>query len=472
MAKGISIHIGLNHVDPNAYGGWSGQLAGCINDARAMQQIAAASGYQTTCILDEQATADQVISAIGQSSSCLASDDILLVTYSGHGGQVPDVNGDEDDGKDETWVLYDRMLIDDELYQLWAQVGSGVRVFVLSDSCHSGTVARMMMYSELSKSSPISRQYRGVADTPPRFRAIPSDKAYAAYQANKKMYDARQWAARRGNDEGVNASLILISGCMDNQLSADGDSNGLFTQNLLEVWNSGSFDGNYPQFCKEIVDKMPPTQTPNYFKVGADNSNFEDQIPFTIGDGRGGRMPAAAPGKPVVRGPDRLARDAASAPKFDITSPNPYWVFEASNDPALFRQYPASNSDGFFATWQDPRSPARLSGASYTLPPYAWEGLKKGARLYYRIGTTTSPNGDGWENYVVSTPDGQAESAPSIEITGARDATRDMPEDVGSRGASDVWGGSGWSREAGGVMSSRGVAAPVCAEGDPNGPDA
>ena len=40
MANGVSLHIGLNHVDPNAYNGWGGELAGCINDANAMKAIA------------------------------------------------------------------------------------------------------------------------------------------------------------------------------------------------------------------------------------------------------------------------------------------------------------------------------------------------------------------------------------------------------------------------------------------------
>ena len=40
MAKGISLNIGLNSVDPNHYGGWDGQLAGCENDANDMAEIA------------------------------------------------------------------------------------------------------------------------------------------------------------------------------------------------------------------------------------------------------------------------------------------------------------------------------------------------------------------------------------------------------------------------------------------------
>jgi len=43
---------------------------------------------------------------------------------------------------DETWVLYDRQLVDDELYKIWSKFKPGVRILVLSDSCHSGTVPR------------------------------------------------------------------------------------------------------------------------------------------------------------------------------------------------------------------------------------------------------------------------------------------------------------------------------------------
>ena len=71
----------------------------------------------------------------------LEAGDIFFVTYSGHGGQVPDLNDeDETDGSDETWLAYDRQIVDDELYELWAKFKPGVRILVLSDSCHSGSV--------------------------------------------------------------------------------------------------------------------------------------------------------------------------------------------------------------------------------------------------------------------------------------------------------------------------------------------
>ncbi len=33
MAKGVSVHIGVNEVDPAHYGGWSGKLNACEADA-------------------------------------------------------------------------------------------------------------------------------------------------------------------------------------------------------------------------------------------------------------------------------------------------------------------------------------------------------------------------------------------------------------------------------------------------------
>ena len=34
MAKGLSMHVGLNHVNPAHYEGWDGELNACVADAR------------------------------------------------------------------------------------------------------------------------------------------------------------------------------------------------------------------------------------------------------------------------------------------------------------------------------------------------------------------------------------------------------------------------------------------------------
>ena len=161
----LSLHIGLNHVDPSQYQDengdpWDGELAGCINDARDMQDIAVKGGFRTTLFTDDQATSAEVIKTIARCATELTAGDIMLLTYSGHGGQVPDVNGDDEDGMDETWCLFDRMLIDDELYSLWSQFEAGVRVVVLSDSCHSGTMLKQVLYANLPPMTPVIQQFR------------------------------------------------------------------------------------------------------------------------------------------------------------------------------------------------------------------------------------------------------------------------------------------------------------------------
>ena len=143
MARGISLHIGLNKVDPDQYGGWDGTLNACESDANDMKAIADSRGFESNILLTSDASAEAVLAGIDRAAGELDSGDMFLLTYSGHGGQVPDRDDEgETDGSDETWVAYDREIVDDELYARWAKFKPGVRILVLSDSCHSGTVTR------------------------------------------------------------------------------------------------------------------------------------------------------------------------------------------------------------------------------------------------------------------------------------------------------------------------------------------
>jgi hypothetical protein len=76
------------------------------------------------------------------------------------------------------------------------------------------------------------------------------------------------------------ASVILISGCQDNQTSMDGDHNGAFTEQLLRIWNHGAFKGNYAKFHAAIKARMPRTQVPNLFTLGP-VGRFLTERPFT-----------------------------------------------------------------------------------------------------------------------------------------------------------------------------------------------
>lgn len=283
MAKGISLHIGLNTVDPGHYAGWDGALNACEADAQDMHALATSQGYAPKMLLTADATRAAVTAAIRSAAEELSPGDIFFLTYSGHGGQLPDKNGDEEDDLDETWCLFDGELVDDKLYELYGRFKPGVRILILADCCHSGTVSRDG-YEQLARALAEMRRYDPLtgALVGPQFRGIPMDVARRTYLKNRAMYDPELTAADPEARAKVAATVRLISGCQDNQLSSDGMFNGLFTSRLKQVWKNGKFEGNYAAFHKAIFDKMPAVQKPNHLVYGAENPEFENQRPFQI----------------------------------------------------------------------------------------------------------------------------------------------------------------------------------------------
>ena len=278
MAKGLALSIGLNAVDPKHYSGWSGPLTACEADAQDMTQIARSREFTVTTLLTRDATVETVKKKITEAAASLKAGDTFMLSYSGHGGQLPDLNRDEPDGEDETWCLYNGELVDDQLYALLGQFKEQVRVIVLSDSCHSGTIVKQAYYH-----GTVDARRSAMTGELPRYRCMPPDVALATYRQNKTFYDPilkdRKIDERK---EAVKASVLLISGCQDNQLSQDGAFNGLFTAQLLRVWADGDFKGGYRKLHSRIVRRMPPDQTPNYFRVGIRSAAFEASTPFTL----------------------------------------------------------------------------------------------------------------------------------------------------------------------------------------------
>lgn len=291
VARGWSLHLGLNSVDPKHYDGWSGDLVACESDARDMASIARSQGLVPTVLLSRQARRTAVLAALRKAAKALREGDLFVLSYSGHGGQVPDVTGEETDKQDETWCLYDCQLIDDELYLELSRFAKGVRILVLSDSCHSGTVTR-------AAPAPVEAGRRP--------RLLPPAIARRTYEAHRRFYDKVQQdvalaAGKNGQVDpdavlaglgtassrltqiagALQPAIVLISGCQDNQTSMDGEHNGLFTEHLLRVWKAGHFEGDHRLFHAKIRAGMPSSQSPRLYVLGR-AAAFLKQRPFTI----------------------------------------------------------------------------------------------------------------------------------------------------------------------------------------------
>ena len=244
MQKGYSIHIGLKYVAANKYHGWNGPCLSCESDAEAMRRIALKQGFSDAILLlTENAVLSEVESQIIALSDKAQAGDLVLITFSGHGGQLWDDNQDEADHKDEAWFLYDGIVIDDGMFDLLARFQKGVRVLVIADSCHSGTSI---------KDNDLIRKHELV------FPKVKPDQRT------------------------LKASVILLASTKDESPSKAGKMYSLFTKTLLQLWDEGNFTGTYRTFFERLKQLMPFSQQPQSLVLGENNTAFDTEQPFSI----------------------------------------------------------------------------------------------------------------------------------------------------------------------------------------------
>jgi len=274
-AQGISLHIGVNHPDPKLFRE-TRPLRACENDAHAMEALAREQGFGTRWILkDKAATEQRVKEKIREAAGLVGGDGLFLLTYSGHGSRVADQDGDEGDGYDETWCLFDGELVDDDLFRLWGEFPRGARVVVLSDSCHSGTVIRTGERTEAAaardrRATVRAPVLRGGRRREPSARCRPPG-------VGRRFPD--------GTEVEVGASVLLLSAALDSQTAVDGPQYGAFTEALLDAWKGGVFRGTYGDLLAGIYRRVKQrrlAQEPGLERAGGRNPDFEAQRPFTI----------------------------------------------------------------------------------------------------------------------------------------------------------------------------------------------
>jgi lysophospholipase L1-like esterase len=340
--RGMSLHVGVDKVDPAHYAGWDGALKSCENDAKAMARLAKSRGFETKTLLTSEATRAAVIAGIKEAAAELKAGDMFLFSVSGHGGRIPDFNQDEDhDGDekmDETLCLHDFQLADDELYMLWGEFRAGVRVLMVTDTCHSGSMVRA--------GPALPTNLFGQTIVPPReqnVRMMPLDIEEKVWRQNRDAYrDAsRSYSAIKESvmmsplNSPVKASVLNLGACKDTQFAIDGPDHGAFTGALLEIWNDGRFAGDYRAF-RASIDVLigSDSQTPQLFDALHKAPHFIGDVPFSIGTSEPARdvspVYAAAAIAPGGEADEGLETD--SLPDEDVRA-----IFEAKRDHVRMR---------------------------------------------------------------------------------------------------------------------------------------
>ncbi|MCX5814308.1 MAG: caspase family protein [Proteobacteria bacterium] len=292
-------------------------LKGAVNDVNIMKErLINQFGFSEKDIMvltDSQATRPAILKAFNNwLVNGTKEGDTVFFHFSGHGAQIPDENGDEDDGLDETLCTYEMppkgtldqlkagMIIDDELGVLFRKLeGRSVTAFL--DSCHSGTATRSMRGEAVSKleSTPAYR---------PRF--IPVEIVGGAQKTRGRDISLQKIPTQTD----VPPGQVFIFSSMENQLSQempmpDGTWNGALTLGIVDgLKTKGNISYNALHkyvwdFIKNRhkLDQSPqiePTQGPVLAKMVF--TPTIEPIPVTV---------------PVVVKPPVIAKPPVSKPK-------------------------------------------------------------------------------------------------------------------------------------------------------------
>jgi hypothetical protein len=199
--------IGINYINTNV------SLQGCIDDIINMRNVLQNNYlYDSITMLRDDITTNpnliptrsNILSALNALILASSNCSEIWIHYSGHGARIRDINGDEASGYDSMIVPVDYLtagfIIDDDLYSIIRN--SKCKTIILADSCNSGTVI----------------------DLPWSFNYV-NPYAYNIIKNNKYVL--------------ANNEIYMLSGCRDNQTSADVYSNvlqqavGAFTDAFL-----------------------------------------------------------------------------------------------------------------------------------------------------------------------------------------------------------------------------------------------
>ena len=201
--------IGINYRET------SSELRGCINDtSNLINMLNTKNDYEHFDLLTDDTvikpTKQNIIDGLTNLLVNSISGDTLFFSYSGHGTFTADLNGDERDGKDELIVPLNvhninDCILDDELSLIIkTNLKSGVKLFALFDCCFSGSVLDL------------------------KYNYLDSD--------HFENMTVNTYAPE------TNGQVILISGCTDNQTSADArisnEYAGAMTSAFIDTYSS------------------------------------------------------------------------------------------------------------------------------------------------------------------------------------------------------------------------------------------
>lgn len=149
--------VGISDYIQSGENNW-GTIHGA-NDGELITSTLKKQGFKVTKLSNKAATASRIRKGMNSLIASCRKGDVMYVHFSCHGQPYEDLNGDEEDGWDESIVPYDALMVyskgkyeganhitDDELHLFFQRIrraaGENGFVFVVIDACHAGGASR------------------------------------------------------------------------------------------------------------------------------------------------------------------------------------------------------------------------------------------------------------------------------------------------------------------------------------------
>ena len=242
----VAVHVGVNAPDRSRFPLYQ-RLMGCENDACAMASMSRLRDFDDVVLLTESVTVEAFAERILDAVARLNAGDTLFLTYSGHGYYLRDPS-DPDTGLDQTWIFYDGIVTDKALLRVWRTCRTGVRVLVISDSCHSGSIIQQCLTSSSVVGPSGVVAVAAVKELPvtlgaPVFKVLPGMEAIAPSGG---------------------AQVLLLPACADTESTLGASTaggNSVFTEAILSVWDNGGFSASYGDLMAAVQNRLPHQTT-------------------------------------------------------------------------------------------------------------------------------------------------------------------------------------------------------------------
>jgi len=242
--------------DYPAESGW--EKIHAVNDCKLIIPMLKANGYKDADIkilTDKKATKAQIVKELQNLATRIRLDDCIYIHLSGHGQQMADDNGDEEDGLDEAFIPYDanfrykpglyegeNHLRDDELELLIDAIrrsaGENGNVMVVIDACHSGTGTRL----------PEDDEYiRGTS-----YIFAPTNFSAAATSTDNFRFELNKGAGL--------APITVFSACQPEEVNYE-----------YKTGNPGAFYGRLTYFFCQAVMEQSDSETNLAFYIRLEN---------------------------------------------------------------------------------------------------------------------------------------------------------------------------------------------------------